>query len=126
GCQVTTKRSVLSFGDIPKYVGFKLEGGKYWVGLDLEDPGKLWFSTRSRINPETARQLGEGEVRKDIRAAGQDRWYRAGDLESEEVHFYSRSKVEQIRWLEKFLRECLEMVHRIETPDQPPIPPEQP
>jgi hypothetical protein len=126
GCQVTTKRFFHSIKDIPRYVGFKLDGGKYFLGLDLEDPGKLWFRTQSRIDPEAARQLGEGDVRTDPWAAGQPRWYRAGDLESEEVHFYSRSKVEQIRWLEKFLRESLEMARRIETPDQPPLPPDQP
>jgi len=123
-CQVTTKRAVIAFRDIPKYVGFKLDGGKYWIGLDLEDPGKLWFSTRSQIDPKVARELGEGEVRKDSRSP-LDRWYRAGDLESEQVHFYHRSKVEQIRWLEKFLRECLELAHRIETRDQPPLPPDE-
>jgi hypothetical protein len=126
GCQVTTRRFLHSVKDIPKHVGFKLDGGKYFLGLDLEDPGKLLFSTRSRIDPEAARQLGEGEVRTDSWAPGQPRWYRAADLDSEDVHFYSRSKVEQIRWLEKFLRECLQMARGIETPDQPPIPPDQP
>jgi len=126
-CQVTTKRSVIAVRDIPKYVGFKLAGGKYWLGLDLENKGKLSFSTRSRIDPEAARRLGEGEVLRGswVRTENQYCWRRTGDLESEQVHFYHRSKVEQIQWLEKFLRECLEMARRIETLDQPPIPPDE-
>jgi hypothetical protein len=123
-CQVTTKRSVIASGGVPKHIGFKVDGGKFWLGLDLEDPGKLWFSTIAQIDPEAARQLGEGEVWRDEEPPWLERWYRAGALESEQVHFYHRSKVEQIRWLENFLRECLEMARRIETPDQPPIPDE--
>jgi hypothetical protein len=123
-CQVTAKRSVIAVRDIPKHIGFKVDDGKFWLGLDLEDPGKLWFSTIVQIDPEAARQLGEGEVWRDDGPPWLERWYRAGDLESEQVHFYSRSKVEQIRWLENFLRDCLEMARRIETPDQPPIPEE--
>src|SRR5439155_8294916 len=92
-CQITTKRSVIAIRDVPKHIGFKVDGGKYWLGLDLEDPGKLWFSTNSQIDPEAARQLEEGEVWRDSGPPGLDRWYRPGDLESEQVHFYHRSKV---------------------------------
>jgi hypothetical protein len=123
-CPVTTKRTVIGSGGVPKYVGFNLDGGKYWLGLDLEASGKLSFSTRTRIDPEAAHRLGEGEVVRGswLPTENQYCWVRTADLESEQVHFYSRSKVEQIRWLEHFLRECLEMAHRIETPDQPPLP----
>lgn len=133
GCGVTPKKWVKTVKGIYKYVGFKLQDKRYVLVLDLEDPGKVWFGTRSQIDPEAAQRLGEGEVRTDegpppppTQALPSARWYRAGDLDSEEVHFYSRSKVEQIRWLEKFLRECLDMARRIETADQPPIPPDEP
>lgn len=56
---------------------------------------------------------------------GRHRWWRGVELDSEEVHFFSRSKVSQMQWLEGFLRDCLTLAKSVETPDQPPIP-EQP
>ena len=49
---------------------------------------------------------------------------RATELNSEDVHFFSKTKAGQMQWLEKFLRECLAQARSIETPDQPPIPDE--
>jgi hypothetical protein len=55
---------------------------------------------------------------------GRYRWWRSAELNSEPIHFFARSKVSQMEWLEKFLRECLTLARSIETPDQPPIPEE--
>ncbi|HJT76955.1 MAG TPA: hypothetical protein VJ739_07100 [Gemmataceae bacterium] len=118
-CQVSATKS-LSLDD----VGFKLDGAKYWVGLDLEKPQQLWFGTRCRIDREAAERLGVGEVTEENWVPGHARWWRTADLGSEEIHFYARSKVGQIQWLEEFLRDCLAKARSIETPDQPPIPDE--
>jgi hypothetical protein len=106
------------------YAGISLDGGKYWVGLEFADPEKLWFGTRSRINPEAARRLGAGEVTEESSVPGGFRWWNGVELDSESAHFFSRSKVGQMEWLIGFLRECLSQARSIETPDQPPIPEE--
>lgn len=106
-------------------IGLNLDGMKYWVGVLFSEPDKLWFCTRCRIDPELASRLGVGELSQESWAAGQFCWWRGIELDSEAVHFFSRSKVSQMQLLEEFLRECLTQARSIETPDQPPIP-EQP
>lgn len=121
-CKVRAKKSV---GWEPTWnIGLNLERKKYWLGVDSKEPETLWFGTyHCRIDPEKAAQL-DGEVVEDKSVPGSYRWWRGVELNSESVHFFSRSKVGQLRWLMNFLRECLDMVRSIETPDQPPIPEE--
>jgi hypothetical protein len=107
-----------------EYLGVYLDGKKYWVGVRFAEPEKLWFSTCCRINPESAAKLGVGEMSKESWIPGQHQWNLGAELDSEEIHFYSRSKVSQMQWLESFLRDCLEKARSIETPDQSPIPDE--
>ncbi len=107
-----------------EYTGISLDGRKYWFGVLYSDPEKVWFGTRCRIDPEAAVRLEVGEVNEENWVPGRYRWWRSVELDSEEVHFYSRNKVSQMRWLEGFLRDCLEKARSIETPDQPPIPEE--
>lgn len=118
-CKVTVQR-----GGSGDYIGLRLDGLKYLIGVFYDDPEKLWFATRCRIDPEAATRLGEGELTEENWVPGRYRWWRGAELSSEAVHFFERSKVSQIRWLESFLRECLDMARSIETPDQPPIPEE--
>jgi hypothetical protein len=105
-------------------IGLNLDGLKYWVGVTFSEPEKLWFGTRCRIDPDKAAKLVVGELTEESWVPGRYRWWRGVELDSEPVHFYSRYKVDQMQWLERFLRECLEMARTIETPDQPPIPEE--
>ena len=107
-----------------EHLGIKLDGAKYWVGFEYAAPEKLSFETRRRIDPEAAARLGVGELRRDNDTPGEYRWYQVVELDSEEVHFFSRRKVSQMEWLEGFLRDCLAKARSIETPDQPPIPEE--
>jgi hypothetical protein len=107
-----------------EYSGVKIDGPKYWVGVDYAEPEKLCFATRTRIDPAAASKLSDGEISEDKWVPGGYCWWRSVDLNSELVHFFARSKVSQMEWLEGFLRECLEMARSIETPDQPPIPEE--
>ncbi len=118
-CKVPAKRAASW-----DYIGLRLDGQKYWFGLAYENPDELWFGTRCRIDPEAAARLGEGELGEENWIPGRCRWWRGAELASESIHFFERSKVSQIRWLESFLRECLTMARSIETPDQPPIPDE--
>lgn len=118
-CKVSVKKSV-GWG----YIGVSLDGPKYWVGVSFKEPEHLRFATAGKIDREAAVQLGVGEVREESWVPGRWRWIRKAELESEPVHFFARTKVGQMRWLEAFLRECLVHARSIETPDQPPIPDE--
>ena len=106
------------------FIGLTLDGRKYWVGVFFSDPEKLQFATRCRIDPEKAAKLGAGELTEENWVPGRYRWWREVELDSEAIHFFARSKVSQMQWLEDFLRECLAQARLIETPDQPPIPEE--
>lgn len=105
------------------YNGLNLDGVKYWVGINYTEPEKLWFGTRCRIDPEAASRLG-GELTEESWVPGRYRWWWGVNLDSEDIHFFSRNKVSQMVWLEGFLRNCLAKARSIETPDQPPIPEE--
>lgn len=106
-----------------EYSGISLDG-KYWIGVSFADPEKLSFGTRCRIDPEKAAALGLGELAEESWVPGRYRWWRGVQLDSEDVYFFSRTKVSQMQWLEGFLRDCLVKARSIETPDQPPIPEE--
>lgn len=116
-CKVSTEKS-----SSWKSIGFLLDGRKYWIGLGYDDPEKLVFVTRCRIDRDSATRLGEGELLEENWVPARYRWCRRVELSSEIVHFFERSKVSQMRWLEGFLRECLDQARSIETPEQPPIP----
>jgi hypothetical protein len=118
-CKVSVKK-----GAGWDYIGLKLDGSKYWVGVTFAEPEKLWFSTSSKIDPEAARKLGVGDLGEENWVPGRFRWHRGIELDSEPVHFFSRSKVSQMQWLEGFVKECLALARKIETPEQPPIPEE--
>jgi hypothetical protein len=116
-CKVTVRNSAGS-----NHMGLHLDKGKYWIGIDFSEPEWLLFGTSCRIDPESATKLGIGELSEESWVPGRSRWWRSAELDSEEIHFFSRSKVSQMEWLEGFVRECLTMARSIETPDQPPIP----
>jgi hypothetical protein len=107
-----------------EYTGVTLDGAKYWLGFGYASSEKLKFGTRTRIDPEAARRLGVGELTEENWVPGRYRWWQVVELDSEDVHFFSRGKVSQMEWLQGFLRDCLAKARSIETPDQPPIPEE--
>lgn len=103
-------------------LGVTLDRGKYWVGVKCSEPEKLWFGTKARIHTEAGGRLPGWEV---LPPGGEFTAWRGEELDSPAVHFYSRSKVEQMEWLEDFIRVSLELARAVETPDQPP-PPDDP
>jgi hypothetical protein len=107
------------------FSGIVLDGAKYSLGLTYAHPEQLSFRTCCQIDGEKATRLAVGDVTEEDPIPGGCSWSRSINLDSEPVHFFSRSKVDQIRWLEAFLRECLTMGRSIEVPNQPP-PPEEP
>jgi hypothetical protein len=103
------------------WLGFMLEQ-RYWVGVILDNPSQLCFQVRPPIDTDRAKTLGVGAV---VEApAGGLMWQHVVDLDSEQAHFYSRSKASQMQWLQEFLGECLAQASSIAAPGQPPIPEE--
>jgi hypothetical protein len=112
----------LRYQSYPRQLGIGLNHPAYWVGIYFDRPEVLVFTTNyRRVNPKTADRLGIGGVFEEKGAAG---WRREVNLDSEDVHFFSRSKASQLQFLETFLRECLETVRKIEIPEDRPTEPE--
>src|SRR5262249_40597117 len=98
------------------WIGLYLDRRKYWVGVRSSEPEKLWFASEPDVvDPVAAERLGIGLVDNGKLWIGYD-------LESEEVHFYSRSRPSQIKWLETFLKDGLRAARSVELPDAPVAP----
>jgi hypothetical protein len=100
------------------YIGLKVDG-KFWVGIYITDPDKLHFLTNCKIQREAAVKLGVGDVSEESWIPGRSRWRRTAELASEDIHFFARTKVSQMQWLQKFVAESLGMARAIVSPDQP-------
>jgi hypothetical protein len=86
----------------------------YWVGIHYERPEILEFVTNNRpVDKVRAESLGIDGIYEWQWGPGYG-WVRRMDLESEDIHFFARSKASQLQLLEKFLKECLATVQRIE------------
>lgn len=105
-------------------IGVKLERGRYQACLNFSNPNTLWFETRCRIDPERAVKLGLRELGEESWIPGRFYWWKGVELDSEEHHFFSLSKADQMQWLIDFLQDGLSKARSIETPDQPPLPEE--
>ena len=116
-CKVPAQRSATW-----EYFGLNLGSPKSWIGVEFSEPDDIVFATRCKINPDAAAKLGVGEVFEQDGSPGFFRWRRFAGLNTEEVHFFIRTKVRQMQWLETFLRECLAQARSIETVDQQSTP----
>lgn len=112
-CRVTAKKQATW-----EYMGLKL-AGRYWVGVQFADPEWLVFATHCRVDPAGVAALAAGELWD---SGGEVRWRYEVNLDSEEIHFFSRSKVGQMDWLTAFLRDCLGKARSIEIAGQAPTP----
>jgi hypothetical protein len=98
-------------------IGYNLDKRKYWVGIHYPDqPVSLAFFTRCPIDKSKAERLGIGQVRTDVVwAADKMAWANWLSLDSEEIHFFARSKASQMQCLETFLMQCLEAARSIQS-----------
>jgi hypothetical protein len=97
-------------------LGVFLNKRSYWIGIEYDQPEVLTFMTWNRsVDKATAEGLGVGIVTEWDDHKGYS-WQRSLNLQSEDVHFFARSNASQLQLLEQFLRECLDMVKRIEIP----------
>lgn len=103
-------------------LGVYLEGARYWTGVEYEWPEYLIFSLSGRpASKAAADKLG---LTVDERKNKHDcTWHREINLESEDVHFFARSKQSQLEWVEQFLKESLALAKQIELPESssPPV-----
>jgi len=99
-----------------RYMGVYLNKRAYWIGVYFDQQELLFFETYNQpVNKDSAETLGVGTVYEWSSGNGFG-WKRELKLESEEVHFFARSKANQMQVLENYLRECLELVKKIELP----------
>jgi hypothetical protein len=94
--------------------GVWLDGKRYWAGVYFDRPEMLQFETyNTAIDKNKAENLAVGAVYEWSTAPGFG-WKREIDLESEDAHFFSRSKPSQLNFLETFMSECIAFVREIE------------
>jgi hypothetical protein len=107
----------LPYGD-KTGMGVYVDRRKYWFGINYDSPETLEFETYyQKVDKDLAMRLGIDGVFEWTDEPGHG-WAKQLNLESEETHFFARSKASQMQVLESFFRECLETVKRIEAPGQ--------
>jgi hypothetical protein len=99
-------------------MGVNLNNSSYWIGITYDSPQILTFWTYKgkKVDKDKAAHLGKGSVFEWDDKTGFG-WKRELDLESEDVHFFARSKASQMQLLESFLKECLKMAQSVELPE---------
>ena len=91
--------------------GWSFVKGKvlYNVAMKYSEPGILHFKACG-VNKSRAEQIGYGSVEPCKTKEGKNSyaWCHRLDLGSEEVHFFARTKSNQIQRIEQFLRESIQ------------------
>jgi hypothetical protein len=105
-------------------IGVYLEGKNYWVGFSYSEPEFLIFHTDwYEVRPPADSNPPIGEIYPWTSMPNKWAWRRKVNLTDEETHFFSRPKVGQMEWLERFIRESLDTARGIGVSQQPPPPP---
>ena len=87
---------------------FTVRNREYWTGIFYSEPQILQFKAYgvSRIH---AAKMGLGSVKPwKTKEKTIYRWCKQLDLGSKEVHFFARTKSNQIMHIEEFLKECIQ------------------
>jgi len=85
----------------------------YWAGIEYDQPESFAFGTyNASVDKESADQLGIGTSFVWSKGDGCG-WRRDINLESEDIHFFARSKASQMQFLEQFLRESYEIAKQL-------------
>jgi hypothetical protein len=125
-CGLSAKPSKVPFGlsakpgKGPGSAGFSLQKSQvhcFLLGFNYEAPGTLHLHTdQIGVDPDKAVKLGKGSVGEWKWSPNGRAWGMELELESEEVHFFARSRASQMQCLEKFIGEFLDGVRQIEAP----------
>jgi hypothetical protein len=91
--------------------GYYLDEGKFTFGLSLDEPTLLYMRTWALpLDPKKAEKVEIGEIiASDYpNETGPIRWVNCLNLESEEVHFFARSKASQLQCIEQFIAQSIQ------------------
>ncbi len=88
-------------------VSFQIGKGQYWTCLRYSEPEVLHFAAHG-INKNRAEEIGFGSVEIWKSKENSYSWWNRLNLGSEEVHFFARTKSNQIQCIEQFLRESIQ------------------
>jgi hypothetical protein len=99
-----------------EWVGFYIQDKKAWLGIYWESPTLLRFSTENiTFSLERAADIGYGQVEEHKWTPDGRRWFYEIDLESEEEHFFARSRANQMLRLEAFVRKGFAALAELES-----------
>ena len=79
------------------WAGHYIDNRKFFMGIYFNDPQVVVFDTESAFTLEVTDKFEFGEIRNG-------RWFHGLDMTSEEHYFFSRTKVSQMKCLEKHFR----------------------
>ena len=78
----------------------------YFIGIYFRDPNILRFETfETAVHSDAVERAGCGELKKEATSIGGMQWGQDLILDSEEVHFFARSRASQMQCIEHFLRQ---------------------
>lgn len=95
---------------------FYFDKFQFIVSISMDMPTEVWFGTwNAEPDKNKAEKLGKGQVlaSDDPQYTGPYQWWNLLKLDSEEVHFFARSKASQMQCLEQFLRESLALARQV-------------
>ncbi len=103
-------------------IGSFSKGNTLWIGVEYAQPQMFKINTYNlKVDKGKAETLGYGDGIFDSdwpkETQGQYRWGKQVDLDSEAVHFFSRSKASQMQYLEHLFKEILEVTEKIKAKD---------
>jgi hypothetical protein len=99
-----------------EWAGYYMDRKRGWVGITWEAPTRLVFQTaeEATYTGESIRQMPTGRVGPTKNHSTGLRWFIELDLESEEEHFFARSRASQMQRLEQFVGEGLSGLSMVE------------
>ena len=95
--------------------GYYVTEKKGWAGVMWEKPTDLVFRTNElAVDDDAAERVGYGAVEPYKWGPNRKAWYYRLRLESEEVHFFARTRESQMRCVEEFVKKGLEGLAKLE------------
>ncbi|MBF0555949.1 MAG: PD-(D/E)XK nuclease family protein [Nitrospirae bacterium] len=108
--QLESESSAMEYmGSFFHFKDNKSKDNRFFVGLDYKKPNIVYIETafdsdKSEIKSNI--QLGEYRTKSN----GKIRWYNSLDLETEECHFFARTKASQLKCLEEFIKKSVNFI----------------
>ena len=98
-----------------EWSGYYVRDKKGWAGVMWERPTDLVLqSNELAVDDDAAEHVGYGAVEPYRWGPGGKAWYHRLVLDSEEVHFFARSRASQIQCIEEFVKKGLEGLAKLE------------